>query len=165
MSLRLRDYRLDSVYLRTTEAERAEIMALWQSQGVVPDPAERLRRSHEVVLMVRNPAGELVGVSTVGLTRVQDGRVLYVYRMFLRPRDRVPQLMTTVTDGTRDFLRGFDHPQAQVAGLLIVAENRKLMRPGLRRTFERHGYQYRGTTPQGQDLWLAEFPPPAGIDP
>ena len=91
--MRFNDYLLENVYLRTTDAQRAEIMALWQQEGAVPDPAERARRSREVVFMVRNAVGELAGLCTVGLTRVQVGRVFYAYRMFLRPQDRMPYLM------------------------------------------------------------------------
>jgi hypothetical protein len=62
-----------------------------------------------------------------------------------------------VTNASRDFLRGFPHPDFQPAGTLIVTENRGLMRPGIRCYFERHGYQYGGTTSHGLDLWLAPF--------
>ena len=155
--MRFNDYLLENVYLRTTDAQRAEIMALWQQEGAVPDPAERARRSREVVFMVRNAAGELAGLCTVGLTRVPDGRVFYAYRMFLRPQDRMPYLMWAVTDGTRDFLRGFTHPDTPTAGLYLITENPKLMRPGMKRSFQRHGYSYRGKTVHGLDVWVAEF--------
>jgi hypothetical protein len=77
--------------------------------------------------------------------------------MFLHPADRVPFLMRAVTNATRDLLRGLPHPGGPVAGMLIETENRKLMRPGIRRYFERHGYLYRGRTGRGLDLWLAPF--------
>lgn len=155
--LKFKDYRLENVYLCASAAQRDEVMALWQAHGAVPDPSERARRSHEVVFMTRNPAGELAGVSTVGLTRLGDGRVFYAYRMFLRPQDRAPYLMWAVTDGTRDFLRNFPHPQARAAGMLIITENPKLMRPGMKRSFQRHGYDWRGKTAFGLDIWTVEF--------
>lgn len=150
-------YRLENVYLRSTDMQRGEILDLWYQHRAVPDPSERVRRSHEAVCLVRDATGALAGLSTVGPMQLADGRVFYNYRMFLRPQDRVPYLMWAVTDGTRDFLRGFAHPQFQAAGLLIVTENPKLMRPGMRRSFQRHGYDYRGKTAQGLDLWVVEF--------
>ncbi len=41
---RIQDYRMEYVYLRITEAQRQEVMALWQSTQIVPDAAERERR-------------------------------------------------------------------------------------------------------------------------
>jgi hypothetical protein len=162
MKLRFRDHVLENVYLCTSEDQRREIMAFWLEHKAVSDPNERARRSHEVAVMVRNGEGELAGLSTVGLTRVGDGRIFYAYRMFIRPRDRVPYLMSKVTNVTRDTLRDFAHPQGPVAGLLIVTENPKLMRPGMKREFERQGYHYQGKTPQGLDVWAVEFGATAG---
>jgi hypothetical protein len=100
----------------------------------------------------------LAGVSTVALKpRPTDGRMLYHYRMFLRPEHRQPHLMRAVTNATRDHLRAFRHPDVAPAGMLIVTENRKLMRPGLKRLLERHGYEYRGRERRGLDVWLTRF--------
>jgi hypothetical protein len=152
-----RDYLLQNVYLRTTQAQRSEIIALWLEEGALSDQAEAERRSHEAVFLVRTASGDLAGLSTVGLVRVKDGRTFYAYRMFLRKGNRVPYLMVAVIAATRDFLRTFQHPELQPAGMLHVNENPKLMRPGVRKLFERHGYRYWGTTPQNEEVWAFEF--------
>jgi hypothetical protein len=160
MMITFHDYRLEAVYLAVGDAEREEIIRFWREQRAVLNPAEAERRSRQVVFMVRNGAGELAGLSSVGLARLPDeNRPYYAYRLFLRPQDRVPYLMWAVTDATRDFLRDFDHPQIRPAGIFIVTENPKLMRVGMRRSFERHGYRYRGRTRKGLDVWVAEFGP------
>jgi len=158
MRLAFKHYRLDSVYLNTTVEQRAEISAFWLRERAIVDAREAERRAHEVVFRVcRDDTGALSGVSTVSLARTANGRVYYAYRMFLRPQDRVPYLMWAVIAATRDFLREFEHPQAKPSGLLHVNENPKLMRPGARRFFLRHGYRYCGSNALGQDLWVAEF--------
>jgi len=155
--VRFRDYFLQSAYLRTTQDERSEIIAFWQEEGALTDPAETERRSHEAVFLVRTATGGLAGLSTVGLVRTKDGRVFYAYRMFLRKRDRVPYLMMGVAAATRDFLRTFRHPEVQAAGIIYVTENRKLMRAGMRKLLARHGYRYWGTTADAEDVWAVEF--------
>ncbi len=60
-------YTLETVYLGTIEAQRQEIMHLWQTQGVLPDAAERLRRSHEAVVLVRNMGSDGLMVGWVEL--------------------------------------------------------------------------------------------------
>jgi hypothetical protein len=160
LNLRFRDYLLENVYLGTTEEQRAEILALWRTEKAGIEGTDAERSSREAVFMVRAPSGELAGVSTVALVRLKDGRRFYSYSMFLRKRDRVPLLMVTVCDATRDFLRNFKHPVAQPAGMLNVNENRKLTGPGVRRLFERRGYRYWGKTSRGEEVWITEFGEP-----
>lgn len=157
MNIRFKNYLLVNTYFRITESQRNEVIHFWRQQRAVIDPVEAERRSYEVVFMVRAASGELVGVCTVGLTQLQNGRTYYAYRMFLRRQDRVSYLMRTVAIATRDFLHDFEHPQARPEGMLIVTENPKLMRSGIRRYFERNGCLYCGKTLRGQDVWVAEF--------
>ena len=157
LNLHFKDYLMENVYLRTTEAQRSEMVELWRNEGSGLEGADAERTSHEAVFLVRNRSGELAGVSTVALIRVKDGRRFYSCSLFLRPRDRVPYLMINVCDATRDFLRTFKHPLAQPAGMLNINENPRLMRPGARRIFVRHGYTYWGQTSKGEDVWATEF--------
>ena len=157
VNLHFRGYLLENVYLRTTEVQRAEILALWHNEQAGLKGTDAERSSHEAVLLVRAPSGELAGVSTVALVRLKNGQRFYSYSMFLRKRDRVPNLMITVCDATRDFLRTFKHPVSQPVGMLNVNENPRLMRPGARRVFVRHGYRYWGQTSLGEDVWVTEF--------
>ena len=157
LNLYFRDYLFENVYLRTTECQRAEILTLWHNGKAGIEGADAERSSREAVFLIRNRSGQLVGASTVALVRLKDGQRYYSFSLFLRPQDRVPYLMVTVCDATRDFLRNFKHPVSQPAGMLNINENRKLMRPGMRRLFERHGYRYWGQTMSGEDVWVTEF--------
>lgn len=164
ISLQFNNYVLENVYLRTTEAQRAEILVLWRDGGAVIDGGSAERRSRETVFLVRAALGALAGMSEVALVRVKGGRRFYAYTTFLRQQDRVPYLMITVLDATRDFLRNFQHPKSQPDGMLLVTENRKLMRPGVRKLLARHGYQYWGRSVRNEDVWAVEFGQPAGFD-
>ena len=155
-----KDYLLENVYLRTTDSQRSEILALWRDGEVEIDRSQAERRSREVVFLVRTASGELAGVSEAALVRVRGHRRFYAYTMFLRKSDRVPYLMLAVLNGTRDFLRNFEHPKLQPHGMLLVTENRKLMRPGTRKLLGRHKYRYWGRTGWGDDVWAVEFSQP-----
>jgi hypothetical protein len=157
-NLHIKDYVLENVYLRTTDAHRSEILAFWRNEGAGLEGADAERSSHEAVYLVRAQSGELAGVSNVALVRLKDGRRFYSMSLYLRKEDQsVPFLGITVCDATRDFLRKFKHPVAQPAGVLNVNENPRLMRPGVRKLFRRHGYQYWGQTARGEDVWVTEF--------
>lgn len=156
-----KDYLLENVYLRTTDGQRSEIVALWRNEGSGLAGADRERSSREAVFLVRTGSGELAGVSTVALVRVKGGQRFYSYSMFLRKRDRVPNLAVAVCNATREFLRNFKHPVSQPVGMLNVNENPKLMRPGMRRLFARLGFRYWGQTALGEDVWITDFGEPA----
>lgn len=158
MNRRFKDYRLENVYLRTVPEQRARLAAFWLREGALADPWEAERRAHEAAfLLLRGGSGELAGLSTVRLQRLNDGRPVYAYRMFMREQDRLPYLMNQLIAATRDFLRDFKRPDVHPIGMLHVNENPKLMRPGIRKLFARHGYLYLGQNRKGQDLWLTEF--------
>jgi hypothetical protein len=159
LNRRFKDYLLENVYLATTEAHRGEILALWRNGGATleAEPEEADRRSRETVFMVRASTGELAGVSGVALVRVKGRRRFYAYSTYLRGQDRVPYLMLAVLNATRDFLRGFQHPKSKPEGMLLVTENHKLMRPGVRKLLVRHRYQYWGRNAKGEDVWAVEF--------
>jgi hypothetical protein len=159
-NLRFRHYLLENVYLRTTEAQRLEILALWHDGGVDFEATVAERHCRETVFLVRTSSGQLAGVSEVALVRVKNHRRFYSCTMFLGTRARVPYLSLKVLNATRDFLRSFQHPKSQPAGMLIVTENRKLMRPGMRRLLTRHGYQHWGMSARDEDVWAVEFSEP-----
>ena len=156
--MRLEAYSFEIVYHRVTAQQRDAIVDFWLSYGAIDSTTEARRRSHQVVVLVRNPTGEIVGLSSVGLRNIPrlDGWH-YIYRMFIRPADRVSYLMKEITNCSRDFLRSFEHPKLPMRGLLIVTENRKLMRPGLRKLLLRHGYQPLGRSTRGLDWWRVDF--------
>lgn len=156
---RFGDYRLEPVYCTSSIAQRTEAVAFWLAQGALASRAEAERRSHELVFLVRRGDGLLAGVSTVALQTGADGRTYYVYRMFLRGEDRVPWLAQAVTGATHAFLNSYDAPEPRPHGMLIVSENPKLMRPGIRRYLRRRGCVFHGKTARGLDQWLALFVP------
>jgi hypothetical protein len=152
-------YLLENVYLRTTAPQRAEVRALWREVAAAISDEAAERRSREVVFLVRGATGELAGFSEAALVRVKGGRRFYAYTMLLRETDRVPYLMLTVLNATRDFLCRFNHPVSPPEGMVIVTENPKLMRPGVRKLLARHGYEYWGRTAWDEDVWAVEFKP------
>lgn len=147
-------YRLGFVHGQASPVEQEEAVAFWLAQGAIASREIARQRAGELVYLARRD-GVLAGMSTAARKTLGDGRTFFLYRMFLAPAHRVPYLMRTMTNATRDALNATEGKTA--AGMLIETENPKLMRPGVRAYFKRHGYLYRGKTPRGLDLWLAPF--------
>lgn len=160
---RLGDYQFLNVFQRTTPPLRAAIAALWHRHRILPPNVDPLQRAHQVAVAIIRNNDTLVGVSTVyqGVIRQPQPAVaqdipVYFYRMFIQPQDRVPELMRKVTNATFAILQAL-HRAGQAKGMAIVSENRKLMRPGLRRKLERNGYVLIGQNAAGQDVILRRF--------
>jgi hypothetical protein len=162
MELTYGEYSIVPVYGRVTDALRGEIVEFWTRNRAIGNPREAWRRTGEVVYVVRRPDGAVAGVSTVYVAPGQDGRRRYVYRMFIQPGDRVYGMMAFVTAATRDLLRELDVPN-KPAGVVIVTENRKIMRKGMRRVLRKIGFTLVGKTQAGLDVWRSDFatPPPS----
>lgn len=151
------DYRLHYVYGRTSAEQRREIIDFWKRSNALGDEQASADRARQVVFMVRNADDRLVGVSTVYIADfMHPGQRFYFYRMFIQPEDRVPGMMRFVTLRSRDMLQA-EYTPGSPRGIVIVTENRKLMRAGMKRMFERNGWQYVGRGPRGNDLWLWPF--------
>jgi type 2 lantibiotic biosynthesis protein LanM len=156
---RCNGYRLESVYLRLTEAQRAEVLTLWHNEGVLCSPSGAERFSREAGFLVRACSGELAGVCVLPLVQTEDGRIFYDFGLFLRKQDRVPNLLVKIVVAARNFLRVFQHSQFRPAGVLHVNDNPKLMRPGARDLLARCGYCFWGKTSSGEEVWALEFAP------
>jgi hypothetical protein len=150
-------YPLVPVYRRVTAEQRSEAIRLWLDQGGLKELCVAERRSHGLVYLARDPDGRLAGLSSVGLGRRNaDGRTVYDLHVFIAPAHRIPYLARELTRRTRDLLKA-DSRQHPASGMRLTADNPKLMRPGIRRYLERHGFQPRGTDQRGVDRWFAPF--------
>lgn len=147
------DYTLTPVYRQVDDAIADEIIRFWERNNAIPDPAERKRRVTDVVYTIRTNDGKLVGISSVYIGKVGE-ETGYFYRMFIEPSHRRPGMMRHITNSTRDYLKQLSIPN-KPGNMVIVTENPKLMRPGLRRMLRSNGYVYLGKTPQQLDVWKA----------
>lgn len=152
-----RGYRLIPVYRTVTAEQRGEAIRFWFEQGAINESCVAERRSHELVYLARDPDGRLAGLSSVSLGRRNgDGRTIYDLRVFIAPPHRILFLARGLTDRTRALLKA-DSQRHPASGMRLVADNPKLMRPGMRRYLERHGFVYRGTDRHGLDRWFTPF--------
>jgi hypothetical protein len=98
-----------------------------------------------------------VAVNTVYPGRLRpNGPLLFFYRMFVQPGDRVFGLMRFLTVKGWEVLN--ETPmENKPAGVVIVTENRKLQRRGMVAMLEAEGWERVGRDGQGQDIWRKLF--------
>ena len=149
-------YSLISVYRSINVKLGNEIIDFWRCNNAIGDLTEAQRRVADVVYIIRAPDNSLAGISSVYIADVNPNEPYYFYRMFIQPNYRRPGMMRKVTEVTGSYLKALDLFN-KPAGLVIVTENPKLMRPGMRRVITRLGYEYMGKTKQNLDLWKSDF--------
>jgi hypothetical protein len=148
-------YRLTPVYRRIDTGLAQQIMDFWKGNRAIDDPIELKRRVAEVVYVALAPGGELIGISTVYIAYLDD-KPYYFYRMFIQDNHRRAGMMRQITRATYDYLQQLP-VENKPLGMIIVTENSKLMREGVRRMLVRHGCIYLGKTPRNLDMWKADF--------
>lgn len=143
-------------------ALRAEVVAFWMAHGAIPSADEARRRADELVCIARDALGEIAGVNTAALSPPgPDGRRWFAYRMFVRRQDRQLRLsLAMVRAAVQELRRRRGEPS--VAGVVIVTENRKLMKRGGHRLLQRLGFARAGRDRRGQEVWMCAFDAPAG---
>lgn len=155
---RYRDYRLINIFDDSDNPLRERVIKFWENNGILAR-GEAVRRSGEVVFVITDANEEIAGVSTVYTGSFRNsGDRYYFYRMFIGPAHRVHGMMEFMTARTRDFLRDRENaPAEQCDGVIVITENTKLMRPGIKRRLRHIGFQYAGKNPKGLDIWISEF--------
>jgi len=156
-SKQYKEYRLLNVYRNISAELREKIVSLWQRNHVLPAGADPYQRVDEVAVLVLNPDNEVVGVSTVYIEfRPILKEDAFMFRMFIQPQDRIAGMMTAVVKTTYALLNDYQMDN-KPKSLMNINENPKLSRPGIRRQFERVGYQYLGQDQRGCDIWRWAF--------
>lgn len=155
------DYLVTAVDHPIADALRAEVVAFWLDHGAIPTRDQAQTRADELVCVARNGVGEIAGVNTAYLADLPgQPHPYHVYRMFIRPRDRHVQVARALLRAAVEALRVRPTDRV-VAGVMLVTENRKIMRRGPRRILAGLGWQAAGKDRRGLDVWTFEFGKPA----
>jgi hypothetical protein len=148
---------LTNVYGRIDPAQREAAARMWLEAGALAE-AEARRRTDEIVYLIHAPDGRVIGVNTVYVGLVPgSNEPFYFYRTFVRGPDRgTAGLGRLALRLTWEFLAELPG-QPRPAGLFVVTENPKLMRPGAVRKLAQAGFQRLGRDARGRDVWCRRF--------
>lgn len=151
-------YQIHPVFQCMTSELKEQVLSFWMKTGAF-DPLANVdlqSRVSQICCLIRDETETVVGVTSAYKERLpRDGKLYYFYRVFIDPEHRGTQLRRFVAKASRELLA--EHAAENVEGMIIVTDNPKLMRPGMKRFFEREGYAYRGATPKGLDVWAWYF--------
>ena len=145
------------MYQRPPPELQSRIIDFWKRNNALNPGTDPQQRVREVVLVAFNQGGDVAGVNTVYTGRLRaDGPLLFFYRQFIQPADRVFGLMRFMTMTAWEALRD-DSMQDKPVAVVIISENKKLMRPGMVALLKSRDWQLIGKTSQQQDVWYKAF--------
>lgn len=154
-------YTITNVYGTITADQQQRVLDFWRRNNAIGNPQEAQKRVHQVVLVAENTDNQVVGVSTVYIQQYQGNmKFYYFYRMFIQPVDRVYGMMEFMTQLTHESLKPVSIPN-KPEGMVVITENPKLMRKGMRRMLAKSGLEYVGKDKQQQDIWYWGFDKPS----
>jgi hypothetical protein len=150
-------YKLTYVLGAITPEQKQRVIDFWRRNNALGNPQEANRRVNQVVMMSENEDNEVVGVTTVyPQPFIVNMRPFLYYRMFIQPSDRVFGMMEYMTQLTHQSLKDADIPN-KPDGMVVVTENTKLMRKGMKRMLRRSNLEYIGVNNNNQDVWYWGF--------
>jgi hypothetical protein len=139
-------------------AAASEVLTLWTTKAALPYH-EAERRLSELVVLVRDPAGRLIGVSTARQGRVhEEGEEHCFLRMFFQAESRgVRGLAVHALEVAVELLARRHDSRSAPSGVILVTENRKLQGRRAVVAFQRLGWQHLGREAQGREWFGRRF--------
>jgi hypothetical protein len=137
----------------------SEVVTMWiQHAGL--EPAEAHRRIKELVLVLTDKSGQVLGVSTVVKTHVpQLQNYVYLYRCFIIPGFRAPALDTQMIVRTKNYLENVskNETEKKCVGIMIVIQNETIKKNWRQGVWPGADMIYMGNTPEGHHLRIGYF--------
>lgn len=154
-------YFISNIYGAGNPDQNKRILEFWRQNNAVANQQEALQRVKQVVLIAEDENNQIVGLTTVyPNTFIVNMKPFLYYRMFIQPNDRVYGMMEYMTQMTHEALKNMDIPN-KPDGMVIITENIKLMRKGMKRMLGRSGLEYIGINNSNQDVWYWGFDKPS----
>jgi hypothetical protein len=146
-------------WLKDTADISESVLDLWkQHRGPVGENAEQ--RLHQLVFVIRNEGGEVVGMSTAFKAYVKQLRnYFYACRLMLAPEYRIPGLTSKLLVSTRDFLESIhrDEVANPAIGLITLVENERIKENRNEAIWPASGMVYIGNSKEGHHIRVYYF--------
>lgn len=144
----------------TVSAEIAsEVVKIWTEFAGL-DQVESQRRLAELVMVVRENTGKVIGISTAVKTYVQQlQNYVYVYRCFILPEFRAPALDTQMIVQSKKHLHQISKSEKdkKCVGIMVIVQNETLKRNWRQAVWRGADMMYMGDTPKGDHMRIGYF--------
>lgn len=152
------DFTFDPVWKKNLPEGNREVLAIWKQAGLNDQEAEK--RLHQLVYVVRDEKGRIVGISTAYKAYIKQLRnYLYAFRCMLVPDCRIPGLTSKLVVMTRDFLESIheaDGPDKAI-GIITLVENDRIKQNRTEAVWPASKMVYIGNSKEGHHIRVYYF--------
>lgn len=139
---------------------KREVLIMWRQYNPRIEEAQADERINQVVYIIKNELGQVVGVSTAFKVYVNQFRnYFYSIRLLILPTFRSQKLATTLLVKSRDFLESIhqeDEPNPAI-GLITLVENELLKQNKREAIWPASKMIYAGNSSKGHHIRLYYF--------
>ena len=153
------DFSFHRIHSAVSPELGAEVVAIWTQFGGL-DAAEAQRRLSELVMIVKNKSGKVIGISTAAKTHLQQiQNHVYAYRCFILPEFRAPALDTQMIIRSKALLAeaSLVGTEKRSVGIVVVVQNELLKNHWRQAVWPGADMMYIGDTPQGHHIRIGYF--------
>jgi len=123
------EFEYQKVWAEKDQALLDEIVSTWEKYGITVEGEAAVDRAKNVVLLVRNSGGEIIGISTARIHYINRLKAnMFVYRGFVVPEYRRMKIMTNMVVITRDYLESiYESVKPHCLGIIAEIQNKGLV--------------------------------------
>ncbi len=153
-------YRLERVWPTLSEAVRGEVVDFWLAEPAIPDISVARQRAYQLLVVARDPDGQVAGVSTAQRMHVEHlGCECFFYRTYVGRAHRIRGIRSTglvwkiLHESYRLLNERFQQgDDPKVLGLYAEMENPSIMKYRNEAVWQEDGmnFVYIGRAPDGK---------------
>lgn len=150
---------LENVWQTDVSMIREQVRDVWQKHGG-PVAGKAEERLQQLVFVVKNEAGDVVGISTAFKAYVKQLRNhFFAFRLMLVPGYRIPGLTSKLLVATRDFLESIHARDSNdmAIGLITLVENQAIKENRNEAIWPASKMVYIGNTKEGSHIRVYYF--------
>jgi hypothetical protein len=152
-----KEHRIELVRGTLDESRGADVLAFWSEHGVLSE-AKAAQRLGEVVCVLRDSAGVVVGVNSAYESRIPlfGDRRLWIYRMLL-PGEAADSYMPMLAAAHGALESEFDPEGDDPLGLCLFVADAEVMRRHPEAIWPDGGMIHAGYLPDGRQIRIGYF--------
>lgn len=153
------DFTFQALTSPVTRETASEVVKIWtESAGL--DQNEAQRRLTELVMVVKDNRGKVVGISTAVKSHVpQLQNYVFLYRCFILPEFRAPALDTQMIVRSKNYLHQVSKSEMEkkCVGIMVIVQNEILKKNWRQAVWRGADMMYIGNTPNGDHMRIGYF--------
>jgi hypothetical protein len=149
----------ENYWRRDVSDIRDQVLSIWKDHGG-PTGNDATARLNQIVWVVKNSGGSVVGLSTAYKVYIKQLRNhLFATRLLLVPQYRIPGLTSKLFVETRDFLESIHSgdEQEQAIGVITLVENPRMKEYRNEAVWPASGMVYIGNSQEGHHIRVYYF--------